>query len=126
MKSSPAHVVELCHELFRLLNPWASSENHDNVAELTLKWPASRVLQRARCIPIDLEQVKTWRWHRGHVSRRCLLVPRQCSLTACKIIQELRPGGFRFADEFHIAQTVEELFLHTYKWSTNSREQVHF
>ncbi len=64
-----AHVVQFGHQLVRVLHSRLAPEDHDDVAELALKWTASRVLQCPRRVAIDLEQVISRAWDLGHVGR---------------------------------------------------------
>ncbi len=122
MKSGATHVVQLGHQLIRILDPGLATVNHDDVAKLALKRAAPRVLQRAGGVAVDLQQIEARPRHREHVRRLRLLVARRRGPAAGKVIEELGPGRLGFAHERHVAQACEELFLHRDEWPAHDRE----
>ena len=92
------------------LDPRAAAERDDDVAELALKRAAARKLQAAEAVVLHLEQVEPRRGHLAHVGLFELLVAILMQ-PVLPFRQELRPGVLGLADEDHVGELAEIIFL---------------
>ena len=120
-----AEFLELGQELLRLLHPGLAAEDHDDVAELALERAAAGILHGGRGVAVDLEQVEAGLRHRRHVGGPLLLVALPGRPAPGDVLQELRPGGLRLADEAGVAQAREELLVHRHERPAHDGEDLH-
>ena len=92
------------------LDPRAAAEGDDDVAKLALKRAAARELQAAEGVVLHLEQVEPRRRHLGHVGLLDLLVAKLMQ-PLLPLLEEPRPGVLGLADEDHVGQVAEVIFL---------------
>ena len=118
-----AQRFQLGDHLRARLQPRFPTERDDDVAKLALERTAAAELDTAEQIVLGLQQVVARHRHVGHVGRLELLVTVLVSARG-PFFEELRPGRFRFADEDHIGQTVEVVFLHAHPRTADDREDI--
>ena len=110
-KALPAQHLQLGDHLLRAFGAGYAAEDGDDVAELAQERAAAGELDVGNQHLARVEQVVARQRQHGHVRALHLFVPRAPGLAAGHRLQELRPAGVGLADEDHVAQAGEELFV---------------
>src|SRR5207244_3935371 len=105
-----AESLQLGKDLRAGLQAWAAAKGDDDVAKLALKRTAARELHAAEQIMVHVEQIEARRRHLRHVGLGRLLIAAALP-AALPIAEKLGPGLLGLADENHIGQVVEIVFL---------------